>query len=101
LGAQRQNADNQIRLFLEKFGVGRSNHLHPPQGNRPRLCLRIFNGSIDSKKFIRFLKDIKRRMKDKKLLLFIDGLPAHRAKIATNRKNTGCGLSGFPLTPRC
>jgi len=53
------------------------------KGNRAKLCLRIFNGSIDSKKFIRFLKDIKRRIKGRKLLLFIDGLPAHRAKIVT------------------
>lgn len=52
-----------------------------PEGRSPRLLLRSIAGSVDAKEVIRFLKDIKRHLQGKKLLLFMDGLPAHRAKI--------------------
>ncbi|MEK7560421.1 MAG: transposase [Patescibacteria group bacterium] len=52
-----------------------------PAGNRSRLFLRIFPGSMNAKDIVRFLKELKRFLKGKKLLLFWDGLPAHRAKI--------------------
>jgi len=52
-----------------------------PMGASPRLLLRSIAGSVDAKEVIRFLKDIKRHLRGKKLLLFMDGLPAHRAKI--------------------
>lgn len=50
-------------------------------GNRTHLFLRTFYGSVNAKDVIRFLKELKRAFKWKKLLLFWDGLPAHRAKI--------------------
>ena len=52
-----------------------------PLGNRARLFLRIFPGSMKGKNFVRFLKELKRELKGRKILLFWDGLPAHRAKI--------------------
>lgn len=52
-----------------------------PEGRRPGFLLRSIAGSVDAKEVIRFLKDIKRHLGGKKLLLFMDGLPAHRAKV--------------------
>ena len=52
-----------------------------PRGKRPGLLLRSIAGTVDAKEVIHFLKDIKRHLRGKKLLLFMDGLPAHRAKI--------------------
>lgn len=45
------------------------------------LFLRIFHGSMKAKDILRFLKELTRQMNGRKLLLFWDGLPAHRAKI--------------------
>lgn len=50
-------------------------------GRFPRFLLRSITGTVDAKEVIRFLQDIKRHLRGKKLLLFMDGLPAHRAKI--------------------
>lgn len=50
----------------------------------PRFLLRSIAGTVDAKEVIRFLKEIKRHLQGKKLLLFMDGLPAHRAKIVQN-----------------
>lgn len=36
---------------------------------------------MDKEETLRFLKDLKRHMRGKKLLLVWDGLPAHRAKV--------------------
>lgn len=52
-----------------------------PSGRSPRLFLRIFQGSMKARDVLRFLKELKRHLKGKKLLLVWDGLPAHRAKI--------------------
>jgi transposase len=52
-----------------------------PQGANPRLFLRSIAGNMDSEEAVHFLKDLKRHMGGKKLLLIWDGLPAHRAKI--------------------
>jgi transposase len=52
-----------------------------PMGRSPRFLLRSIAGSVDAKEVIRFLKDIKRHLQGRKLLLFMDGLPAHRAKL--------------------
>lgn len=49
-------------------------------GISPRLLLRSIAGSVDAEEVMRFLKEIKRHLRGKKLLLFMDGLPAHRAK---------------------
>lgn len=55
--------------------------LSTPAGNRIHLFLRTFYGSVNAHDVLRFLKELKRAAWGKKLLLFWDGLPAHRAKI--------------------
>lgn len=52
-----------------------------PRGKRPRLFLRSIAGSVDAHEVIVFLRDIKRHLRGKHIVLFMDGLPAHRAKI--------------------
>jgi transposase len=52
-----------------------------PEGKAPRLLLRSVAGAVNATEVIRFLKDVKRHLRGRKLVLFMDGLPAHRAKI--------------------
>lgn len=52
-----------------------------PCGLKADLYLKICSGSIKAKNIIRFLKELKKQLKGRKILLFWDGLPAHRAKI--------------------
>lgn len=49
-------------------------------GKKSSLFLRLLSGSMNADEFIRFLKGLKRHLRGKKMLLFVDGLPAHRAK---------------------
>ena len=49
-------------------------------GRKTRLFIRTIAGGLDADETIRFLKDLKRHLKGRKLLLIWDGLPAHRAK---------------------
>lgn len=51
-----------------------------PMGRKTRLFIRTIAGGLDADETIRFLKDLKRHLKGRKLLLIWDGLPAHRAK---------------------
>lgn len=51
-----------------------------PAGRKSRLFVKTIAGGLDADKTIRYLKDLKRHMNGKKLLLIWDGLPAHRAK---------------------
>lgn len=50
-----------------------------PTGRKPKLFLRIFKESITYKEVIQNLKEIRRHIKGK-LLLIWDGLPSHRKK---------------------
>ena len=50
-------------------------------GNRPKFFLRSIPGSMKAKDVMQFIKELKKHLSGKKLLLFWDGLPAHRAKI--------------------
>lgn len=52
-----------------------------PKGNRPRIFFRLQPGSMDKYDFVDFLKDMKRELRGKKLLLIWDGLPAHKAAV--------------------
>lgn len=54
-----------------------------PKGNNPKIYFRLQPGSMNKYDFLDFLEDIKTEMKDKKILLIWDGLPAHRAKVIT------------------
>jgi transposase len=58
--------------------------LFTPKGNNPRMYFRLQPGSMDRYDFLDFLKDIRKELKGKKLLLIWDGLPAHRAKKVTD-----------------
>ncbi len=52
-----------------------------PEGKSPRLLLRSIAGTVNAAEVVHFLKDIKRHLRGKKLMLFMDGLPAHRSKV--------------------
>lgn len=51
-----------------------------PEGRRSRLFIRTIAGGLTSEETLRFLKDLKRHLGGRKLLLIWDGLPAHRAR---------------------
>ncbi len=53
-----------------------------PKGNRPRLLLKSLPHSVKWPDVIAYVKDLKRHHRNKKLLLFWDGLAAHKAKAA-------------------
>lgn len=49
-------------------------------GNNPRAYFRLQPGSMDADDFISLLKEVKKELGKRKLLLIWDGLPAHKAK---------------------
>jgi len=51
-----------------------------PKGRQAKLFIRTIAGGLTKEETIRFLKDLKRHLSGKKLLLIWDGLPAHRSK---------------------
>ena len=51
-----------------------------PGGLKSRLFIKTIAGALNGDGTIAFLKDLKRHMKGKKLLMIWDGLPAHRKK---------------------
>lgn len=51
-----------------------------PEGDDPKLYIRIFNGSIHKEEIVRFLKELKNQVRAD-LLLVWDRLAAHRSKI--------------------
>lgn len=53
---------------------------YTPKGNNPKLFFHIQPGPMDQYDFIDLLKDIKKEMRNKKLLLIWDRLPAHRSR---------------------
>lgn len=54
--------------------------LFTPRGRNLRIFFRLQPGSMDADDFLALLRDIKRELNGKKLLLIWDGLPAHRAR---------------------
>lgn len=52
-----------------------------PNGTRPRLVFTVQKKSVKARHFIKFLAKLKDHQRGRRLALFIDGLPAHRAKI--------------------
>lgn len=52
-----------------------------PEGNRPRLYFEALKGSVNAERFLAFLKQVKRRMGGRKLILVIDNLRVHKAKV--------------------
>ena len=51
-----------------------------PEGRHTRLFIRTIAGALNAKETLRFLKDLKKHLRGRKLLLVWDGLPAHRAR---------------------
>lgn len=52
-----------------------------PRGSRPRLYFETLKGTVNADIFIRFLKSMKYHMGGRKLILIIDNLRVHKAKI--------------------
>lgn len=50
-------------------------------GLRPKLFFKSQPGTVNAGVVIKYLKELKKHLRGRKLLLFWDGLPAHRAKI--------------------
>jgi transposase len=50
-------------------------------GQKPKLFLKSQPGTVNATAIIKYLKELKKHLKGRRLLLFWDGLPAHRAKI--------------------
>jgi transposase len=70
--------NHTIMWVMEKTHPFRSTG--DPHGTNPELFLRSIAGNMTAEEIIAFLKDLKRHMRGRKLLLFWDGLPAHRAR---------------------
>lgn len=51
-----------------------------PGGRRSRLFIRTIAGGLNGDKTVAFLKDLKKHMNGRKLLLIWDGLPVHRSR---------------------
>ena len=52
-----------------------------PRCNNPGLFFQVKPGSMNQYDFVKLLKNVKKEMNGKKLLLIWDRLPAHRSKI--------------------
>jgi transposase len=52
-----------------------------PRGRKPQLFLKSQPGTVNWEAVIKYLKELKEHLRGRKLLLFWDGLPAHRSKI--------------------
>lgn len=52
-----------------------------PDGTRPRLVFTVQKKAVRAFHIIRYLKKLKRHQRGQSLILFLDGLPAHRAKV--------------------
>jgi uncharacterized SAM-dependent methyltransferase len=69
------------------------------KGKKPILFLRSIAGNMNTEETLKFLKDLKRHMRGKKLLLVWDGLPAHRAKVVQQWIAANCSwlrIARFP-----
>lgn len=51
-----------------------------PAGRKPRLFLKSIPGTVHAKDVLAYLRDLKRHRAGRKILLFWDGLAAHRAR---------------------
>lgn len=55
-----------------------------PEGKHPHIMFRLQPGTMKKEHFLAYLKDIKRMMRGRKLLLIWDGLAGHHAKIVVD-----------------
>jgi len=54
-----------------------------PKGNNPNILFSLQAGAMDKYDFVKLLKNFKKEMRGKRILLIWDSLPAHKAKIVT------------------
>ena len=52
-----------------------------PDGTRARLVFTVQKKAVRTRHCLRYLKKLKRHQRGRHLTLFMDGLPAHRAKV--------------------
>lgn len=52
-----------------------------PRGNNPRILFSLQAGAMDKYDFVKLLKNFKKEMNGKKVLLIWDSLPAHKSKV--------------------
>jgi transposase len=52
-----------------------------PKGLRPRLYFEMMRGAVNAQRFINFLKQAKRHLHRRKLILIIDNLRVHKARL--------------------
>ena len=52
-----------------------------PKGERPRLYFEKLPGAVNAERFLSFLRDVQRHMSGRKLILVIDNLRVHKAKM--------------------
>lgn len=52
-----------------------------PGGLRPRLYFETLRGAVNAEIFVRFLRGVKQHMGGRKLILIIDNLRVHKAKM--------------------
>jgi transposase len=52
-----------------------------PEGRKPKLFLKSLPGAVHAKEIIAYLHDLRRHRAGRSILLFWDGLAAHRAKV--------------------
>lgn len=55
--------------------------LFTPKGNNPQILFKLQPGAMNKYDFVDLLKNLKKELKGKKLLLIWDSLPAHRAAV--------------------
>jgi transposase len=70
-----------------------------PNGLNSNLFLRILTKNMNADRFLKFLKELKVHLKGKKLLLFVDGLAAHRTKTIrtyVNQEKKWLRIERFP-----
>jgi len=54
-----------------------------PKGNNPNILFSLQAGAMDKYDFVKLLKNFKRDMNGKKILLIWDSLPAHKSRLVT------------------
>jgi len=59
-----------------------------PHGKRPRLSFKLLHGTVNAERFVQFLKQVKRRQDGRRLILIVDNLRVHKARIVREYLHT-------------
>jgi len=68
-------------------------------GDRCRLYFRVIAGSYNDEKLINFLRQLKRQLRGRKVILIWDGLPSHRSRRMTDYVNQQQGWLSIVRLP--